>query len=331
MDSDLLGNDDFLNFSFEIPIEDVSSDPDFLAALKKHLDGIKKDGYFELRSKPLAIELSTGPYGYATIAPIVFTNWSVVTLFKSSSLFDPTRVMPFFLIMITLFIAFVLVTSVFSHKLILTPFEKLIHSLVRVKENDEESVYGLERNDEFGILSNTIHDLFIKANHDALTGLYNRRFLEKTLQRNIESISRHRGVLSVLMIDVDFFKKYNDKYGHDMGDTCLKSVAGALTKSLNRVDDFVARYGGEEFVAVLPGTDEAGARLVADRLLENVRDLNMPHEDSDAAERVTVSIGITFGKVSHTQTPTEYLKRADKAMYRSKQNGRNQRTYLALA
>jgi len=325
MDSSLLGHDDFLNFSFEIPIGELSSDPTFLAALKAYLGGIK--GYFELRAKPLTFELSTGQYGYATIAPIVSTDWSVVTLYKSSSLFNPARLMPFFLTMVALFAAFVMVSSILSHRIILVPFEQLIRSLKRIKEDEEISIYGTERDDEFGTLSNTIQDLFTKAHYDVLTGIHNRRALEKNLKRNIEYISRIGGRLSLLMIDVDHFKKFNDTYGHEEGDKCLRSIATTLSGGLKRIDDFVGRYGGEEFVALLPGVDEQGARLVADRLRRNVQDLKIPHE-KNVSGWVTISIGITTGQVAYTHNWSDYLKRADEALYMSKQNGRNQSTFL---
>ena len=327
MDSDLLGQDAFLAPESEVLIEEMSSDPGFLAAIKTHL--VSTPGYFEFRAKPRAIELPTGPYSYVSIAPIASTNWSVVTFFESSYLFDWTKLLPFFVIITVLFILFVLVTNMFSRELIFVPFEQLIRSLVRVKENDKELIYGTDRDDEFGILSNTIQDLFIKANHDQLTGLYNRRFLEKNLQRSIESISRYGGVLSVLMIDVDFFKKYNDKYGHGVGDECLRSIAEALEGGTMRADDFVARYGGEEFVAVLPNADEHGARLVAERLLKKVRGLKILHEENDSGSGwVTVSIGITSSRAAHTQNGQNYLKRADEAMYMAKQKGRNQCFFL---
>jgi diguanylate cyclase (GGDEF)-like protein len=132
------------------------------------------------------------------------------------------------------------------------------------------------------------------------------------------------------MIDVDFFKKYNDTYGHSMGDVCLHVIAATLGKNLARADDFVARYGGEEFAAALPNTDENGALLVANKLLESVRALGIPHESSSIADYVTISIGITTGSVVYTQSLHDYLKRADEALYMSKQNGRNRCTSLPL-
>jgi diguanylate cyclase (GGDEF)-like protein len=173
---------------------------------------------------------------------------------------------------------------------------------------------------------------FIRAEveYDALTGIYNRRFFDETTRRIMSYLSRAESLLSILMIDIDFFKLYNDTYGHIEGDKCLKAVAKTLSRCITRRDDFVARYGGEEFIVVLPNTDEQGARLIAEKLLNNVRNLNLPHEQSAAAKYVTVSIGGTTGKVLHTHNAGDFVKKADELMYKSKQNGRNRFSFERL-
>lgn len=160
--------------------------------------------------------------------------------------------------------------------------------------------------------------------YDGLTNIYNRRFFDESMNRTIKSLSRSSSSLSLLMIDIDFFKKYNDTYGHAAGDACLKIVANTLTGCMQRADDFVARYGGEEFVAVLPNTDESGARVVAERLLAAIQEKRMPHEKSDAADYVTISIGGVTGLVKHTHTADDFIKSADEMLYKSKRSGRNQ-------
>jgi len=175
-----------------------------------------------------------------------------------------------------------------------------------------------------------ISELSTIVHYDVLTGIYNRRFLEESLKRLVKLIARSGGMLSVLMLDIDFFKKYNDTYGHSEGDICLKRVAETLAGSLSRAEDFVARYGGEEFAVVLPQGDVVGAHKIADKILENIRALNIPHEKNEAANHVTVSIGITTGNVLHGQDYREYLKRADEALYMSKNNGRNRYSYIDL-
>jgi len=127
-------------------------------------------------------------------------------------------------------------------------------------------------------------------------------------------------------VDVDHFKKYNDTYGHVEGDVCLQTIAKAIAGSITRTEDFVARYGGEEFVVVLPNAHEDGARMIAERIMENVRECNIPHGTSEAAPVVTVSIGIAAGNVRTLRTGMEYIKRADQALYASKANGRNRYT-----
>ena len=166
-----------------------------------------------------------------------------------------------------------------------------------------------------------------KVHYDALTGIYNRRFMDDNLKRVIKSLSRSNGVLSVMMIDIDFFKKYNDTYGHSMGDECLKTVAKALSETA-RMDDCVIRYGGEEFVILLPNTDEAGAGIIAIRLLDSVRSLCIPHKNSDIADYVTISIGATTAKVKLNHQYMDYIESSDKALYVSKNTGRNRYTHL---
>ena len=184
-----------------------------------------------------------------------------------------------------------------------------------------------------GSPTNDLHesnlDLTDKVQYDALTGIYNRRYMEDNLERVIKNIVwTGGGLLSVLMVDIDFFKKYNDTYGHNEGDACLKSIAKVIAASVMRPNDFVARYGGEEFVVVLPNTDGNGARAIAERILENVRACGIPHINNEAADCVTVSAGVTTAYVELVHDSSDYIKRADEALYMSKGNGRNQYTYL---
>jgi len=171
-------------------------------------------------------------------------------------------------------------------------------------------------------------DLDDKVHHDPLTGIYNRRYLEETLRKNIKELSSSGSFISIMMVDVDLFKKYNDTYGHSEGDICLIAVAKTLLLGVTRENDYVARYGGEEFVVVLPDTDEHGARLTADRLLEKMVERAIPHAKSDIADCVTISIGVTTIKVKNTDNGLDYIKYADDALYKSKQGGRNRYTFV---
>lgn len=183
------------------------------------------------------------------------------------------------------------------------------------------------------IYSQDIHDEKERENRlrqesltDPLTGLYNRRFMEEQLGKLIKSLSRTNGRLSILMIDIDFFKKYNDTYGHTGGDACLREVAGILQSVIKREDDYVARYGGEEFIAILPNTGAEGVRIIAERMLRSVADRAIPHEKSQTAGYVTVSIGGVTGVPEQHCNLEDYIRLADKALYTSKTNGRNRYT-----
>ncbi len=156
---------------------------------------------------------------------------------------------------------------------------------------------------------------------DGLTHIANRRSFDESYTRLFRESERENRSLSVMMIDVDYFKNYNDHYGHGKGDECLIRIAAALNGVLKRPGDIVARYGGEEFVVLLESIDLQGVEIVAQHLLEAVRDLNIPHKYSDVAEGVTISIGIA--EKTGEMTPETLLKHADDALYEAKKRGRN--------
>ncbi len=170
----------------------------------------------------------------------------------------------------------------------------------------------------------------VKLYYDPLTGIYSRRFFEETIKQLLLSLNHSYGILSMMMVDIDYFKQYNDTYGHMKGDDCLKAVAQTLRACLVRRGDFVARYGGEEFVVVLPNTDEDGARVIADRMLNEMRNCNIPHETSTVADCVTISIGAVTGTVLQTRNRDDYLVRADEMLYASKQGGRDRFNHICL-
>lgn len=159
---------------------------------------------------------------------------------------------------------------------------------------------------------------------DGLTGIANRRRLDNFLETEWWRSVRKFTPLSLIMIDIDLFKNYNDHYGHVAGDKCLRQVARALEAGIKRPSDLVARYGGEEFVAVLAETDATGAHLVVDILMENVRALKIPHAASDVSPYVSVSQGLATMVPNRNSSPEQLLKAADKALYKAKNSGRNQ-------
>ena len=161
-------------------------------------------------------------------------------------------------------------------------------------------------------------------NADALTGISNRRHLDEFLNYQLPAMFRTESPMSVIMIDVDYFKKFNDEYGHAAGDACLKKIAEILSSQVNRVTDLVARYGGEEFTVVLPATDESGAESIAEKMRLAVLDEHIKHELSDVADQVTISLGVsTLNPQNKNTTVEQLLENADKALYRAKQRGRN--------
>ncbi len=162
---------------------------------------------------------------------------------------------------------------------------------------------------------------------DGLTGLPNRRKLDEELSQRLAAAKRERHDLSILMLDLDFFKRYNDHYGHGKGDDCLKRISSALTSALERTTDFVARYGGEEFLIILPYTDRAGAATVAERIRRVVESLNIPHQSSEVSPFVTISIGIISVLPGPDQRVDGLLHDVDEALYRAKQNGRNRTSF----
>ena len=161
------------------------------------------------------------------------------------------------------------------------------------------------------------------ASVDGLTGISNRRKFDLTIEKEWNRACRDRNCLSLILMDIDFFKKYNDHYGHAMGDTCIKKVAKTISQSLNRAMDFVARYGGEEFAAILPNTELTGAVNTADIIRQAVDDLGIPHAKSQTAAWVTLSLGAASMHPPKDGDPISLVKLADKALYRAKETGRN--------
>ena len=326
MDSSLMKDTGFLYNEYSTTIRDVFADDETFNTIDAHLNKI--DGYWTETGELSVYKTTSGQYRFMTIAPISNTDWSVIILSDTMTLFDTTYFIPVMITVLVLLIAFAVLNSITNYHILFRPLNKLENSLAQLNEHSADSVFGIERDDELGHLSKTIQDLFNKANVDPLTGLYNRRFMDSSMERIMGLLSRSEGLLSVLMLDIDFFKRYNDSYGHDQGDKCLQAVAHALSYTVSRVNDIVVRYGGEEFAILLPNTDSEGVHAFAEKLLQNVRELNLPHEKNEAADYVTISIGATTGCVDHKQDLGMYLRRADEALYMSKENGRDRYTYL---
>ena len=192
--------------------------------------------------------------------------------------------------------------------------DEAITTLRKLQEQLEKMNTELTRsNDELQRLSTL----------DGLTGVANRRQFDETLEREWQRATRTGSPISLIFADIDFFKTYNDHYGHQVGDDCLKKVAAALQQTVHRPADLVSRYGGEEFVIVLPETNAEGALAVAEKVLGKVAGLGIPHAASPVAERLTISVGVATLRPPPEQPAEQLVTQADQALYRAKGRGRN--------
>jgi len=158
---------------------------------------------------------------------------------------------------------------------------------------------------------------------DDVSGTYNRRYFDMVLEEEWRRSMREYTPLSLLMVDIDFFKAYNDNYGHQMGDVCLYAIGKILSGQLNRASDFTARYGGEEFVIVLPNTKVEYARLLAERIRRSVEEARIKAGNEQVSPWVTVSIGVATTTAEYEQSSAVLVKAADNCLYESKHKGRN--------
>ena len=161
------------------------------------------------------------------------------------------------------------------------------------------------------------------AKTDSLTQLANRRHFDEVLDKEIARLQRSGEPLSLLILDVDHFKAYNDNYGHIAGDECLKQIAGVFQRNLNRTSDLAARYGGEEFAGVMPGTEHPGTILLAEQIRADVEALKILHGKSLTAPHVTISLGVATFNCAQLKSSSHAVAIADKLLYRAKTEGRN--------
>ncbi|MFQ5644395.1 MAG: diguanylate cyclase [Thiogranum sp.] len=212
-----------------------------------------------------------------------------------------------------------------------------IELLARVRAHAKSYLAQKERDDAFRAmekmqdqlsainseLSHSNRELKRLSSMDGLTGLANRRQFDETLEQEWQRAQRTELPLSLLFADIDYFKRYNDSYGHQAGDDCLRKVAASLQKTVHRPADLVSRYGGEEFVMILPDTTSEGALAVAEKVLANIAGLNIPHKNSDSADRVTLSIGVATLHPEEGAGCDTLIEAADQMLYKAKDNGRN--------
>ncbi len=162
-----------------------------------------------------------------------------------------------------------------------------------------------------------------EATIDGLTQIANRRAFDQRLEKEWQRLARGNLPMSLLLCDVDFFKRYNDRYGHPAGDDCLRAVAKAIDSCICRPADLAARYGGEEFAVILPNTEQNGAIFIANKILEAVAALDIVHDASYVKDRVSLSIGISTTNPKRKCDPRELIESTDKALYLAKSEGRD--------
>jgi len=197
----------------------------------------------------------------------------------------------------------------------------VLHAKIRAMRRIEEmrqKLLGLTAQ-----LATANRELELLSRQDGLTGIANRRHFDECLAEEHRRAERTREPLGLILCDVDYFKPYNDQYGHQAGDECLKQVARALQASCHRPADLVARYGGEEFAMILPNTTTDGVRHVAETMRSTVAVLNLPHAKSTAAGHVSISAGAAVLESGPVIPHEQLLARADEALYRAKSQGRN--------
>jgi diguanylate cyclase (GGDEF)-like protein len=166
----------------------------------------------------------------------------------------------------------------------------------------------------------SLHNL---AAIDGLTGIANRRTLDDKLSNEWRCCLRVAAPLAFVIIDVDYFKRYNDAYGHQKGDDCLRAVANVLSLATFRSADLVGRYGGEEFAVIMPNTPLDGAVAVAERICLAIRQREFPHTQSEVGPFLTISLGVSVLVPNSASSPAQLVEEADKALYRAKHSGRN--------
>jgi len=223
----------------------------------------------------------------------------------------------------------ILISSLITLLIVATPdYQLLIWMLALYALGVNMSALSASRNNTLQIqneisLLDANKKLSVLASRDPLTNLLNRRAFDEYYQGEWDRHKRSASVVSLLVIDVDFFKQYNDAYGHTAGDDCLIRIANRINECLKRPADKAARFGGEEFLVLLPDTPTQGALEVAERILTSVRQMAIPHKKSSISDILTVSIGLATIDPSESTEPDELFELADTELYKAKSGGRN--------
>jgi diguanylate cyclase (GGDEF)-like protein len=265
----------------------------------------------------------------------------VSVVFKSNHrrdfMIDNKKSITYFFLLATALGVISLIISLYSMQIsIIRPIKNLIQYIANIRDDKDYINAPLEhRKDEIGVIAQEFNLLLEKLNKtnevlltsariDTLTGLANRLDIKERFEQEKNVAIREGVPLNILMLDIDYFKNYNDTYGHVKGDAALALVAQAIKGSSIRSVDYFARYGGEEFLAILPRASEEGTALIAQRILENIENLNIEHTSSLLEKKIlSVSIGCLSVVAKNEDTQEYLINMADEALYKAKQNGRN--------
>jgi diguanylate cyclase (GGDEF)-like protein len=311
-------------------IDTLSQNQQFISVIKSF--PVNDDGFYDLNIEPVLIKHDKSSFRYISVAPIANTNWLVVIFFNNKLLFSFTKLLPLIIALLSGFLFYTIAESVLIRRIVLDPLAGLTESIT-ASEKDSKDIFGLDRNDEIGELAKTIYNMkerLLRASDeqerlirtDQLTNIPNRRYFDELLPKEWERAARSKSPISILMLDLDHFKMYNDTYGHLNGDRVLQTVSKIFSREIKRPADFVVRWGGEEFAVILPDTDSNGAVHLAESIRKSVEGTEILL-DGGKKTKITVSIGVHSLIPAQRSSYNDFIRDADDALYKAKEEGRN--------